>query len=76
MLVWEPETPVQIDRKMFMKSLKTVPKGPQGQEGADRGSSDLRPSHSAFQARWWGQGHHHLLFFAKVGGQDFGKAIR
>ena len=26
-LDWEPETPVQIDRKMFMKSLKTAPKG-------------------------------------------------
>ena len=34
-LGWEPETPVQIDRKMFMKSMKTAPKGSsQGQEGA------------------------------------------
>ena len=33
MLVWEPETPVQIDRKMFMKSLKTVPKGSPGPGG-------------------------------------------
>ena len=34
-LEWEPETPVQIDRKMFMKSLKTAPKVPrQGQESA------------------------------------------
>ena len=24
---WEPESPVQIDRKIFMKSLKTAPKG-------------------------------------------------
>ena len=26
-LEWEPETPVQVDRKIFMKSSKTAPKG-------------------------------------------------
>ena len=108
-LEWEPETPVQIDRKMFMKSLKTAPKGsspgPGGctyehlrvlleevatveflLEAASSLAQTKVPQEiaealtcarlTALSKPWRGQGHRHRLFSAKVGGQDFGKAIR